>query len=58
MKKQYIEYGAGCGGLKRVMALYEDGVLVKRIDFGRGEQSDIIENMKRLDMNTLLCLRT
>lgn len=42
MKKQYIEYGAGCGGLKRVMALYEDGVLVKRIkmsrDFSPGEQ--------------------
>lgn len=48
MKKQYIEYGAGCGGLKRVMALYEDGILVKRIDFWMDEQSDIIEKYEKL----------
>ena len=48
MKKQYIEYGAGCGGLKRVIALYEDGVLVKRIDFWMDEQSDVIKQYEKL----------
>lgn len=47
MKKQYIEHGAGCGGLKRVMALYENGILVKRIDFWMDEQSNIIERYEK-----------